>query len=211
MKNTDEIQIEFSRLNQSDSRGIIRFYENNLDSIENIDISQNDDNYEIKLKILCDYGVSLVIVGNYSKGVEILKTAIPMFEYAPGQEQSKLKSNGYFENLLWSYGLALWETKKLNDSIKIFDRLVEYYPDNDKYRKWLNQLKANKISKITTPLWIVCMVWLFGELTIFEKFESTTRFKLALIGFILLLIVSFLEYYKYKTKNKKSTNAQHVV
>jgi tetratricopeptide (TPR) repeat protein len=207
LKNIKEIQREFNGLKHSDAREVIKFFEENFESIESLDISKTDEEYKTKLKILCDYGVCLVVVGNYSKGAKILNNSIPMYEYAPDQEYSKLQGNGYFENLLWSYGLALSETKQINDSIKIFKRLVEYYPDNEKYRKWLNQLKANKISKITTPLWIICMVWLFGELTFFEQFESTIKFRLALVGFILLLIVTSIEYYKYLIKKKKSTNA----
>ena len=208
LKDIYQLKEDFDKVNSSDNLAYIRFYENNQESIENIDITKNEEHYDSKLRLFSEYGISLVGGGFYTKGASVLAEAIPMFENAPNQDFDELKEISYFEHLLWCYGIALWETKQLNDSIKIFDRLVDYYPDNDKYRKWRNQLKANKISKITTPLWIICLIWLLGELTLFEQFESMTRFKLSLIGFILLLTVSFFEYYKYLTKNKKNTNAQ---
>jgi len=204
LKDIYQLKQEFDNLNSSDNLAYLRFYENNIDSIENIDIDKDDDHYNSKLRLYGEYGLSLVGSGHFTRGASVLGKAIPMFENAPKQEYSKLMEISYFEHLLWNYGLALWETKRIKSSIEIFERLVDYYPNNDKYRNWLNGLKATKIKKYTKPLWIVWMIWLFCEFTFFEKFDSRTQFHLAAIGAGLFIIIGLLELYIYITKRKKA-------
>lgn len=204
LKSIHKLKEEFDKLNSSDNSAYIRFYENNINSIDKIDITKDDDHYTAKLRLYSEYGLSLVGGGHYTKGASVLEKAIPMFENAPNQDFNKLREISYFEHLLWSYGVALWETKQIESSVKIFNRLVDYYPDNEKYRSWLNALKVIKIKKYTKPLWAVCMIWLIGELTVFEKFDTNTQFNLSIIGAGLLIIVGLLELYIYITKRQKA-------
>ena len=204
LKDIHQLKEEFDNLNSSDNLAYIKFYENNLDSIDRIDIEKDDDHYNAKLRLFSEYGLSLVGGGHYTRGASVLEKAIPMFENAPNQDFNKLKEISYFEHLLWSYGVALWETKRIESSIDVFSRLVDYYPDNDKYRSWLNGLKATKIKKYTKPLWIAITIWLVCDLTIFEKFESIVQFRLSIFGATLLVIVGLLELYIYITKRKKA-------
>jgi|GEM_PF-2336215 len=206
-----KLKQEFLDLPQGDNSTLIKFYEKNKELIESIDILKSDENYYTKLKFLCEYGLGLTKSGYYTMGAEFLEKAVPMFENTPNQEYDKLKEIPYFENLLWNYGFALHETKQTKKAIEVFKRLNNYYPENDKYRNWYYGLKALKTSKISKPLWVICGIWLAGEFTVFEKFESNTQFNLALGGAVLLLIVGLLELNIYLTKRKKSTNAQHVV
>lgn len=204
LKDIHQLKDEFDNLNSSDNLAYIRFYENNLDSIDRIDIEKDDDHYNAKLRLFSEYGLSLVGGGHYTRGASVLEKVIPMFENAPNQDFNKLKEISYFEHLLWSYGVALWETKRVESSIDVFNRLVDYYPDNDKYRSWLNGLKATKIKKYTKPLWLAIAIWLVCDLTIFERFESIVQFRLSIFGAALLVIVGLLELYIYITKRKKA-------
>lgn len=208
LKDIYQLKKEFDKLKLSDNLAYIRFYESNIDSIENIDISKDNDHYTAKLRLFSEYGLSLVGGGHYTRGASVLEKAIPMFENAPDQDYDKLKEISYFEHLLWNYGLALWETKRIDSSLEVFNRLVDYYPDNDKYRNWLNGLKATKIRKYVNPLWIIVWIWIIGEFTFFEKFEKRTQFYLALIGGALFIVVGLLELYIFIVKRKKSTNSQ---
>lgn len=206
-----KLKQEFLDLPKGDNIALIKFYEKNKELIESIDILKSDENYYTKLKLICEYGLGLVNNGHYRKGVEILGQAVPMFENTPNQEYDKLKDISYFENLLWDYGFALHETKQTNKAIEVFKRLNAYYPENDKYRNWFYGLKAIKLGKIVKPIWILGGIWLIGELTLFEKFESRTRFYLSMIGGVILLIILSFEITIYLIKRKKSTNTQHVV
>jgi tetratricopeptide (TPR) repeat protein len=210
-KSIYELKKEFDELNLSDKLAFVQFYESNVSSIEKIDISKDSDHYNSKLRYICEYGMSLVSVGQFSKGVRILEKAIPMYEFAPNNAQGKSDITPYYEYLLWNYGLALYETNQIDNAIKNFKKLVLHSPVNDKYYNWLNGLRAMRIAKIAKPIWGLCFIWIVLEFTVFEKFNSTIQFKLAALGGLLLAIAGTLETIKYFLNRKKGTNAQQQV
>ena len=171
--------------------------------IDSIDIHKSIDNYNAKLRFLCEYGMSLTGNGNYRKGAEILEQAIPLYENAPNQEPEQLKDTPYLEKMLWNYGHALQQINQTKKATEVFKRLNHYYPENDLYRNWYYGLRAIKLSKIIKPFWILCFLWLFGEMTFFEKFNQPIRFKLAIIGVILYVSVSLFQLYIYLVKKGK--------
>ena len=113
--------------------------------MESININKDELHYNAKLRLVSEYGMSLFASGQDTQAVKVLSKAISMFENTPNQNKSDLKNISYFEHLLWSYAVSLFETKDLNDSIKQFERLVDYKPENDKYRNLLKDLKGQKI------------------------------------------------------------------
>ena len=207
VKSIQQLKDEFELLKSSDNLAFIRFYENNIQSIDNIDSTKDEDSYDFKLRLICEYGLSLSGGGQYTKAVSILEKAITMFENQPNYPDFDPGNNSYLEHLLWNYGLVLWEVNQINNSIKVFKRLVSYYPENDKYRNWLSGLKARKIRRISNPLWVAVLVWLLGDLIIYNRFDTKTRLVLSIIGFILLVSVLLLELIIQIVKRKKSTKA----
>ena len=203
IKDIHTLKKEFDEVPSSDNLAFVNFYERNSHSVESININKDEGHYNAKLRLVSEYGISLFGSGQYTQAVKVLSEAIPMFENAPNQNRSDLKNISYFEHLLWSYAVSLSETKDLNDSIKQFERLVDYKPENDKYRNWLKALKGQKISKLIKPLWIFIFAWLIGEFTFFENFSSELQFRLSLIGGFLLLIAGGFELYIYLIKKKK--------
>jgi len=203
LKNIQTLKKEFDEISSSDNLAFIRFFENNLTSIESIDPDSDEAHYNTKLRLNCEYGMSLSGSGKHVKAVEVLGKAIPMFEKAPNQDQSKLRNSSYFEYLLWSYVISLYETKALNEPITLLKRLVEYKPENEKYGSWLKALKAQKISKLRKPLWVLLFLSLVGELFFFERIDAIFEFNLSLIGGFLLLVVVTFEFYLYMTTRRK--------
>jgi len=204
LKDIYQLKREFDELNPSDNFAFIQFYENNIDSIDNIDVNKDENHYDAKLRLFCEYGLSLVGQGLLSKGISVLSQAIPMFENAPNQDQTKLIEISYYEHLLWNYAIGLNRAKHFEDSRIAFERLVECYPNNGKYKVWLKDVKAQKLGKLLKPLWGVCLVWLIGEYTFFEKLDSNTRFYLATIGAVTLVFTLMLEGWIYIIKMEKA-------
>lgn len=193
MKDIQQLKDEFDKLGESDNLAMIKFYESNIDSINNINPKLDNNHYDFKMRLQSEYGLSLVSAGYYSQAVSVLKNSIKLFENAPTVESEKIHEITFYQHLLWNYGLALWETKKINEAQTLFERLVLNYPKNEKYRVWLNGLKAEKIKKITRPLWVICSIWLICELTIFEKFDQNLQLLLSLIGILFLGSVGIIE------------------
>ena|SRR5690554_1778653 len=205
MKDIQQLKEEFDKLGKADNLAMVKFYESNADSINSINVNKDNSHYDAKLRLQSEYGLSLVSAGYYSQAVSVLKDSIEMFESSPTIDSKNLYEITYFEHLLWNYGLALWETKKINEAKILFDRLALNYPKNEKYRAWLNGLKAEKVKKITRPLWIVCGIWLIGELTVFEKFDNSLQLTLSLVGILFLVAVGVAELYIYLTMKKKAS------
>jgi tetratricopeptide (TPR) repeat protein len=203
IKDIHTLKKEFDEVPSSDNLAFVNFYERNSHSVESININKDEGHYKVKLRLVSEYGISLYGSGQYTQAVKVLSEAIPMFENAPKQNGSDLKNISYFEHLLWCYAVSLSETKDLNDSIKQFERLVDYKPENHKYRNWLKALKGQKRSKLIKSLWIFIFAWLIGEFTFFENFSSELQFRLSLIGGFLLLIAGGFELYSYLIKKKK--------
>jgi len=203
IKDIYTLKKEFEEIPSSDNLAFVNFYEHNRYSAERINTNKDEEHYNAKLRFISGYGISLSGSGQYTQAVKVLSEAIPMFENAPDWIKVELKSTSYIELILWNYAVSLYETKALNNSIKQFERLVEYKPKNDNYRNWLKALRGEKISKLIKPLWIFIAVWLIGELTFFENFSSELQFRLSLIGGFLLLIALGFELYIYLIKKKK--------
>ncbi|MEQ8554062.1 MAG: hypothetical protein RIC06_22660 [Cyclobacteriaceae bacterium] len=194
---------EFDEVPSSDNLAFVNFYERNSHSVESININEGKENYNAKLRLISEYGISLAGSGQYTQAVKVLTEAIKMFENSSNQNESNLKNTSYFEHLLWNYAISLYETKDLKTSIKQFERLVTYKPKNDKYKNWLKALKAQKISKLYKPLWILIFLWIIGGFTFFENFSSELQFRLSLIGGLFLLIAGGFELYIYLIKKSK--------
>ena len=209
MKDIQQLREAFDKLENADYLTIIKFYESNIEAINLLNPKNDENQYNFKMRLQSEYGLSLVSAGYYTLAVSVLDDSIKMFENSPTIEIGEIHEITYFEHLLWNYGVALWETKNIPETTKIFERLVKNYPKNEKYSIWLRGLKAEKIKKITKPLWIICGLWLIGELTIFEKLDQNIQLILSFMGVLLLIAVGIAELYIFFiTKDKKKTNAQ---
>ena len=155
MKNIQELKEEFEKVRSSGDRSFIKFYEANIDSIDDIDPTLNEDNYNVKLRLQSEYGLSLVGAGYYTKAIPLIEDSIFMFEELYRADINKLYGITFFELLLFNLGRACWETKNILKASLTFNRLVENYPENEKYRSWLNGLKVEKVKKIIRPVWIL--------------------------------------------------------
>ena len=67
LKNIVQLKEEFDAIDSKDNLAYIRFYENNIDSIDNIDTTKDHDHYKAKVQLDSEYGLSLVGGGYYSK------------------------------------------------------------------------------------------------------------------------------------------------
>ncbi len=207
LKDIIKLEKEFNELSESDSRQFIRFYENNLISIQNIDINKDEEHYNARLRFDCEYGVSLVASGQRKRGADVLEKAIIMFENAPNQDLKKLNSLPYFEQILWNYGLALSETNKINKSYSIFKRLDKHFNNDNKYKNWISSLQLRRVERFSKPLVPLTLIWVALTFTLFQRFESITRFYLAIGLSIVVLTGVSTQIYSMILKRKR-TNAQ---
>lgn len=196
---------EFKKIPKSDYMALVKIYEANLDVINQIAAADNPRYRDIIMQLKGDYGISLVHAGYYSKALNPLEESIVLFEKSPSLNEADLYSDTFTQQILWSYGVALWETRKLSEAKAHFERLVLLFPENEKYRMWLNGLKVEKARKISQPLWVICLVWLVAEFTIFEKLNPRAQLILSIVGLLFLSFVVSIELYVYKKNLNRSS------
>jgi len=202
LKDIRTLQEEFETLPASNNESCIAFYELNKDSIDNIDINAGKNEYNTKLRLDCEYGLSLSGVKKKEQAAKVLSYAIPMYEKAPSDKQSELTKSSYYETLLWNYAHSLYEIGALSESTKQFRRLVKIHPHDDKYSSWLNTLKSQRIIFVTRYSWWGLMVWTVCSWTIFDFFSDVVSLSLSIIGGAVMLITGLLELYNYQLKKR---------
>jgi tetratricopeptide (TPR) repeat protein len=203
LKDIRTLQEDFKTLSPSNNEAFIAFYELNLDSINSIDITVGKDEYNTKLRLDCEYGLSLSKAKKYEQAVAVLSDAIPMYENAPSENQSELANNSYCETLTWNYAKSLHETGALSEAIKQFKRLVKINPNDDNYSNWVNTLNSQRITFVTRYLWWGLIVWTILDWTIFDYFfKDKMSLTLTNIGLTGMLITGLLELYNYRLKKK---------
>lgn len=202
MKDFNQLIQEFEQLSKSDDLVMIKFYESNIDLIENTPYQPQE--FDHKLKMTGEYGLSLVSAGLYSKATKVLKSVIQQFKIIAERKDKDPYEITYFEHLLWNYGVALWEIKNTKETKIVFEELVKHYPKNEKYHAWLNGLKANKIQKINNVFLVIGAFYLVGNYTFFDKLNEDVQNILSWLSIPILITFLALELYIYLLKRKKA-------
>lgn len=206
MKDIKLLKKECDNLKIDDNQAYIDFYENNMESIEQIDSNKDKEHFNVKLQFTSQFGTSLVGVKQYSRGKLVLMNVISTYEKSAEEDKRDLREWQSFENVLWNYGLALQLLDEDKLSYNVFNRLVKYYPESKIYRVWLKSLRLILLRKYVTTLTIVVILWVLSEFTIFNKLDSRIQDKLSFISDFLLGTWCVLTLYMYwlKRENRKS-------
>lgn len=202
MTDHNKLREEFEKIEKSDCLTMIKFYESNIETINLLNPKQDENQYNFKMRLQSEYGLSLLNAGHFTKSVSIINDSITMFENSTTIEKKQLHKIAYFEHLLWNYGVALWETKNIPEATKIFKKLVKTYPMNEKYKAWLNGLKVEKIRRTSKLLWVFCAIWIVGEFSFFNKLNQNFQLILSLLGLLILITIAVTELYIYNLNKK---------
>lgn len=198
MKNILQIKKEFEELDLEDGLAYIDFYENNLDSIQNID---EKEDYQTKLSLKTEYGLSLVRMGHGQKGILVLKDVLAIFEKSKDPDQ--LKGLAVYESVLWNYGFALMVFNQEKLAYKMFKRLVLAYPENGIYQIKYVELRIFHLRKYTRALAILVLLWVLGEFTVLNNLDHKIQAGITVIGDTLLICWCILSIYIYWMRRRK--------
>jgi len=117
------------------------------------------DNYDLYFKstrLLADYAIGLARIDNFSEAIKYLDIAINRFDNDPKLKSKNLWEEPMFESLVWFRGVTNFYLKDFRLSKIDFQNLVEQFPDNDKYGRWLKACVNRKYS---------ILEWIFGGFT----------------------------------------------
>lgn len=198
--NFEELAKEFSKV-KDDTLAFIRYFECNSEAINKLDDS-DEEQKGFRLKMNGDYGLCLSHSGSTEKAVKVLSTFIPKFEKESGLSETQLLKATYYEHLLWAYGSSLFYAGKVDDTEKIFERLVEMQPDNQKYKNWLRATKEKRYAKIRTGLYTSVFAWLFLNILFGRSMGSGLKVIFVMTGMGVVCGTIILEGYLFILRRK---------
>ena len=196
----EKLEKEFFKV-KDDSLSFIRYFESNSDFIAKLD-DNDEEQRGFKLKMNGDYGLSLAASGSPKKAVEVLEGFIPKFEKESGLDEDELSKTAYYEHLLWAFGSSLYYTDKIDETEKVFSRLVELQPENQKYKNWLRATKQKRYSRLRTILYVLLFAWIFVEIVFIKSMTSGLKMIFMMTGLGVICGTIILEAYLFFLKRK---------
>jgi len=167
---------------------VVNTYEENKDEIELVLKRGNDlDKSEFFRLKISKYLMSLMALKNYRKALVIIDELEDYLKSVKGQLTS-LKQFGQILTL--QKGKCLLDLGNLHESKKLFETLVEKYPNNENYFGWLKASKRGLVERIThkvtyVGLTIFAILWII-EIAGFLEFPLILG---SVIGVIILCSV----------------------
>lgn len=186
-----------------DPRSFISLYDQNKVVIENGDISvclPNGDSMLIQL--MADYALALFGVGNYKLALSYFDKTVPLLENDLKSRNQNPFSESLYEGLVWNRGTNLYYLKKYDAASKDFKKLVNNFPENDKYLNWLQACKIAKITIIQIVIGIIAVIELFVT---FIVPRGKTSLLILYISMITFAIALSFELWKYILRKKKAS------
>jgi tetratricopeptide (TPR) repeat protein len=163
-RNIDEIyDLIYNDNSTKESKNFIRIVEPHMEIIEQNYSNIDYDKYFKSTRLLSDYSIQLVNDGYLKKALPYLEKSIQRFE-----NDIKLKGKNIFEKpmyeaLIWNRGMINFNLQKKKKAQIDFLKLIENFPENDKYNNWLKACSDRKYG---------IAEWTFASVAIISIFFS---------------------------------------
>lgn len=146
----------------------IDIYEANMNLVDNIAISANEDIHYKAMRLTADYAHNLTNQERYAKAIPEIQKAIRLFESYPDFKDSNLLRTEFYETLIFDRAIANFHLRNLNKATKDLGKLTSEFPDSDKYRNWLAATKVRKQQRQKNILWYI-FASIMITITFFDK------------------------------------------
>ncbi len=186
-----------------DDLAFIAFFERKEQFIRSLD--QNEPNHiSLLTTLLGGYGISLQRCDKHTKALEVIPEAINLIDKQIEQCDDDPERHSFRENLHWSRGVCFYDTGQHAAASAVFEHLVAQEPNNALYRTWLNAARTAPIRKWRNRVWLVLLIWVLLEFSVFELAGQPAQLYLSILGFALLVVAVIGEVYLYLLKNRKA-------
>ena len=199
----DEIYVLIYNDNSTkESKSFIRIVEPHLEIIDQNYSNGDYEKYFKSTRLLSDYSIQLANDGYLKKALPYLEKSIQRFENDMKLKEKNIFEEPMYEALIWNRGMINFNLQKKKNAEIDFLKLVENFPENDKYNNWLKACSDRKYG---------IMEWTFAGIVVASIFFSFILEpsdgifdKLAIIGIIVGLFggltVSYIRKKRLKMK-----------
>lgn len=205
MEEIEKLLDECATIPGDDDLAFIAFFERKEQFIRSLD--QNEPNHRsLLITLLGGYGISLQRCDRHTKALEVIPEAIELVKEQIELGDYDPELHSFRENLHWSRGVCFYDTGKHAAASAVFEHLVAQEPDNALYNTWLNAARTAPIRKWRNRVWLVLLIWVLLEFSVFKLAGRPAQLYLSLFGFTLLVVAVVGEVYLYLLKNRKASS-----
>lgn len=175
--------------------------ENDIESLFQIPNSDKD-NFEIATQIISDLGVYYYQRGYINKSLKYIEKGIENISLDDNIIKTGLYNDKLFVGLIWTRGQIKFSNKQYIQAASDFKKLIEKFPENDRFRNWYNSSIKYIVNKYEWTLAIIVVLGLFIRYLLDTENNSITIIA-TIIGAIGFLVTSI---YKHKKIIKAPNN-----
>lgn len=197
----DQLYIKYGLVDRKKDFEIIDFFEKNALTIQNLDEDKDLDTLATKTCLMSDYGYSLAKNGQSGKSIPILTEAIRLHEKDP-EFKEKIKSSTGYKKLVFLLGEALYKTKRIEESKKVFEKLIILAPDNESYKSWIVGTMNHRRSEISKVTFISFAVWLLLYVIFRDLMSSQFRLVFNILGLSVFVTWTTMDVINWIVKRK---------
>lgn len=190
-----EIYSDFYKIDPDDSMSMIRLYEKNQLLLDNKSTFKDKEDFNDFTLLLGQYVISLEKMGKYSKAVNYSDRLLHLIDLKKDEFDINHKDFTTYWSIMTSKGRALYNLKDYKKSISIFEKLLEWDPENDNFKNWLNDSKSRKRNSINKYFYIIASIFIITEIFFGDQIGNP-KIKLYMsgFGFIMFTIALINEY-----------------
>ena len=201
LKNIWQLEEEFESMKGSSDSNFIKFYEDNLITINRLDEKLGGKNEELKIKIGSDYGISLISEGFKQKGLPYVEKSIKLLEKIAKEDNKDLREVQLYQHLLWYNAKTNFELGRYDESLQLFNSLIKMNTENKAFKAWKLSIYQIKSKKWVYLLLIVLIIIFLTEVIFAKVFEKEYEF-MSIINYSLIIIFTINQLYFYIMKKR---------
>ncbi len=187
----------------------IEFYEKNSIFFNKIDHFKDKEELILYIEIVYNYVSSIYCTGRYNNAIDIIDQKIMLIDNEIQRlSADELKGNFYY-SLYFVKGMASNKLKDNKTAIEMFEKLIQYDNQNDRFKLWLNDSKYAQRMWFIRIITIICTFLITTQILfniLIPKQYFYPRIGFAVIGVLGILAVQTYEHYVRRSFRKKKTN-----
>jgi len=127
--------------NTQNPRDFVENYQKYQSALNSIDDFSQPETYDTYSRLVADYGIALTELKSYKKAIPVLNKALELFLKNKKITRDSLPKVQFYETLIFKRGFCYYHLDKYKMALSDFELLVELYPDNSIYPKWIFAIK----------------------------------------------------------------------
>lgn len=151
-----------------------------------------------RLILLSNYADKLYQIEDYKEAEHATRKALDQFNFLTENERT---STNLYQLMLFNLAKIAYKLNDIDTSFSRFKRLYELYPEKGEYLKWLLMLNHHKKRKYRFVLVVMAGVLLAATVLLIDKAYPVLFYCTSILSFLCLVVIVFLEYKFFQTKN----------